>query len=140
MRRLLGTMVTAVVAVLALAPRPAVADAGVSVWIGDPCCYPHHHSHYDGPHYDGPHYGWGRPVYVMPPPMIVGPPPVVYGQPAVAWVPPGTVQASPASPDFVDGAGRTCREYQSTVMVGGVPRPSYGKACLMADGSWRIMN
>ena len=128
MRRLLGTMVTAVVAVLALVPLPAAADAGVSVWIGEPCCYPHHH------HYDGPHYGWGRPVYVMPPPVVV------YGQPSVAWVPPGTVQATPASPDFVDGAGRTCREYQSTVMVGGVPRPSYGKACLMADGSWRIMN
>ena len=127
----------AVAAISPLAASPAAADAGVSVWFGGGCCYPHHHD-----------YGWGRPVYLVPPPVVYGPPGVIYGPPPVAYpappvayaAPPGPVQASPASPDFTDRAGRTCREYQSTVTVGGVRRPSYGTACLMPDGSWRIMN
>ena len=125
------------VALLAMSPfaaSPAAADVGFSVWAGDGCCYPHHHRHY--------YPGWGRPVYVMPPPVYYGPPPVVYAAPPPVFyaVPPAPVQAVPMTPAYTDGAGRTCREYQSTVMVGGVRQPSYGTACLAADGSWRIMN
>ncbi len=130
-----ATIVTAAL-LTALPPvaSPAAADAGVSVWIGDGCCYPHRHHHY--------YSDWGRPMYLVPPPVIYAPPPMVYGAPPpVAYaVPPGSVQAAPASPDYTDRAGRTCREYQSTVTVGGVRRPSYGTACLMSDGSWRIVN
>ena len=117
--------------VLLAAPMPAAADGGVSVWVGGGCCYPHRHLYP----------GWREPVYVMPPPPVVygyGPP-VVYAPP-VAYVSPGAVQAVPASPDYVDGAGRLCREYQTTVTVGGTRQPSYGTACRMPDGSWRIMN
>ena len=132
-----GGAALAVAVALMAAPTPAAADGGVSVWVGGGCCYPHHHFYP----------GWGEPVYVMPPPPVVygyGPP-VVYGPPVtyappVAYVPPGTVQAVPASPVFLDGAGRTCREYQATITVGGTRQPSYGTACRMPDGSWRIMN
>ncbi|MEI6558306.1 MAG: hypothetical protein WCO00_07835 [Rhodospirillaceae bacterium] len=128
MKRLVWKLVAAL-AVIAphFAAAPAAADAGVSVWIGDGCCSPHRHHH---------HPGWGRPVVVMPPPVMMygAPPPVVYG------VPPGPVSAPPLSSGFIDSAGRTCREYQSTVTVGGQRQKSYGTACLAADGSWRIMN
>ena len=138
MNKLAWTMATALAATMPLIGSLAAADAGVSVWIGGGCCYPHHH------YYPG----WGRPVYMAPPPVFYGPPvvygappPVAYPAPPVAYaVPPGSVQASPASPVFTDPAGRTCREYQSTVRVGGARQPSYGTACLMPDGSWRIMN
>lgn len=36
--------------------------------------------------------------------------------------------------------GDFCREYQSTVMVGGMRQSSYGTACLQPDNSWRIVN
>lgn len=131
MNKLAWTMAAAVMAIGPLMAPPAAADAGF--WIGDGCCYPHHHHYYPG---------WGRPVYVVPPPVVYGPPVMVYGAPPpVAYaVPPGPVQAVPASPTFTDPAGRLCREYQSTVTVGGVRQPSYGTACRMPDGTWRIMN
>lgn len=34
--------------------------------------------------------------------------------------------------------GEYCREYQSVVTVGGVAQPSYGTACRMPDGQWKI--
>lgn len=49
------------------------------------------------------------------------------------------LQVSPASGPYLDGQGRTCREYQTSVVVGGVSRPAYGTACLMPDGAWRIV-
>ena len=33
-----------------------------------------------------------------------------------------------------------CREYQTTVMVGGRERHAYGTACRQPDGSWKITN
>lgn len=35
--------------------------------------------------------------------------------------------------------GRYCREYQTTVTVGGKERRAYGKACRKPDGSWKIV-
>ena len=35
--------------------------------------------------------------------------------------------------------GRYCREYQSTVVVGGRSRDAYGQACRQPDGSWKII-
>ena len=36
--------------------------------------------------------------------------------------------------------GRYCREYQTTVIVGGRSRDAYGRACLQPDGSWEIVS
>lgn len=31
-----------------------------------------------------------------------------------------------------------CREYQTTVIIGGQPKRAFGKACRMPDGSWKM--
>lgn len=36
--------------------------------------------------------------------------------------------------------GNYCREYQTTVTVGGKTQQAYGNACRMPDGQWKIMN
>lgn len=36
--------------------------------------------------------------------------------------------------------GRYCREYQTTVTVGGETQKAYGTACREPDGSWRVVN
>ena len=35
---------------------------------------------------------------------------------------------------------RYCREYQTTVTVGGDVKKAYGKACRQPDGSWKIVS
>lgn len=35
--------------------------------------------------------------------------------------------------------GRYCREYQTTINVGGKNQQAYGRACRMPDGQWRIV-
>lgn len=35
-------------------------------------------------------------------------------------------------------AGGPCREYQTTIIVGGEPRQGVGRACRLQDGSWEI--
>lgn len=37
-----------------------------------------------------------------------------------------------------DAAGRFCREYQTTIVVGGRAEQAYGTACRQPDGSWRM--
>ncbi len=32
-----------------------------------------------------------------------------------------------------------CREYQSSIIVGGKPQETWGQACRRPDGSWEIM-
>lgn len=71
--------------------------------------------------------------------MVYPPPPVYAPSPRVVYVEPPPVQAIPTSPPFTDGAGRYCREYQTTVTVGGAAQPGFGTACLMPDGQWRIV-
>ena len=93
----------------------------------------HHHRHHHPRHYYGPafHYGYYHypPVYYPPPPRVVYVP-----------APPPVMSAVPASPVYRAPNGQYCREYQSTVSVGGVPQPSYGTACQQPDGSWRVVN
>lgn len=75
-------------------------------------------------------------VYPAPPPVIYRPGPrVVYVEPP----PVQPVQVTPTSPPYTDPQGRYCREYQSTVVVAGQAQPSFGTACLMPDGQWRIV-
>lgn len=35
--------------------------------------------------------------------------------------------------------GRVCREFQTTVVVGGKQQQAYGTACQQSDGSWQIV-
>lgn len=35
---------------------------------------------------------------------------------------------------------RYCREYQTTVTIGGEQKKAYGKACRMPDGQWKIVS
>lgn len=74
-------------------------------------------------------------VYPSPPPRVI------YAQPSprVVFMDPAPVQAIPMSPPYTDNQGRYCREYQSTLIVGGMSQPGYGTACLQPDGSWRIV-
>lgn len=39
-----------------------------------------------------------------------------------------------------DSTGHYCREYQSTVTVGGKTEQAYGTACRQPDGTWKIIN
>jgi hypothetical protein len=74
----------------------------------------------------------GTPVYVYPPPAVVYAPRPVYVAPAPVYVvpPPAQVVVAPTS---------TCRSYQTTVVVGGVPHQVAGTACRQPDGSWRVV-
>jgi surface antigen len=38
-----------------------------------------------------------------------------------------------------DAAGNYCREFQSTVTIGGQPQQAYGTACRQPDGSWKVV-
>ena len=38
-----------------------------------------------------------------------------------------------------DSSGNLCREYQTTVTVGGKTEQAYGTACRQADGSWKVV-
>lgn len=38
-----------------------------------------------------------------------------------------------------DASGNYCREFQTTVMIGGQPQQAYGQACRQADGSWKVV-
>lgn len=143
---------TAALLVAGLAPRPAAADSfsfGYSTgpWHGRPWYdnnYRHgRHGYRDSYAYRGGY--WGPPAYrprvvvVQPPPVryYVPPPPVVYA-PAPYGGP--NLSAVPASPVYQAQNGQYCREYQATVVVAGVPQASYGTACLMPDGAWRVVN
>jgi len=110
----------------------------VSIGIGVAPVFPAYGYSEPPPRYYGPH------RYYRPPPVVMyapPPPPVVlYGQPpAVVYAPP-PVAADPAGPAYRSANGRQCREYQSTVMIDGRPQPTFGTACLMADGTWRIVD
>lgn len=52
---------------------------------------------------------------------------------ACAPVPPRAVPVAVAAPP-----PQSCREFNTSVMVGGAPQRAYGTACLQPDGSWRI--
>jgi len=45
-----------------------------------------------------------------------------------------------ATKEGVSDSGKTCREFQQSVTVGGKTEQAYGTACLQDDGSWEIAN
>ena len=74
------------------------------------------------------------------------PPPAgyyAYQQPAyrgaTAYTPPPAppVVAAPPAPAF---SANYCRDFNQKIVIDGVERNAYGKACLQPDGSWRIVN
>lgn len=89
------------------------------------------------PGYYYPYYDYPPAYYYPPPPVVYAPPPVAY-TPAPA--PAAPVVGTPASAPYTASNGQTCREYQTTVTVGGQPQDTRGTACLQPDGTWRIVN
>jgi hypothetical protein len=75
-----------------------------------------------------------QPAYYTPPPQTVyAPAPAgYYGQ--------EPLPATPASDVYQTQSGQYCREYASTVRVGGQLQQGYGTACLGEDGAWRVVN
>ena len=63
----------------------------------------------------------------------------------IAWENPGNAGA-PASGSTVitrqgtDQQGRTCREFQQTVTIGGNEAQSYGTACRDGNGDWKLVS
>jgi surface antigen len=41
---------------------------------------------------------------------------------------------------YQTGEGNYCREYQTTIVVGGQPQTGTGTACRQPDGTWRIVS
>ncbi len=41
---------------------------------------------------------------------------------------------------YQSASGENCREYQTTVMVGGKQEKAYGTACRQSNGSWKVIN
>ena len=90
---------------------------------------------YVAPYPAYPYYAYPPPVYGVPAPAYVGPP--AYYAPPPAYVsPPPSYMSPPAS---APAAGGQCREYQTTIDVGGRPQQAVGLTCQQPDGSWRIM-
>lgn len=61
---------------------------------------------------------------------------------SIAWNNPDSGHYGTVTPmrTFEQAPGQYCREYQQTVNVGGQQQSSYGTACRMPDGSWKVMN
>ncbi len=60
----------------------------------------------------------------------------------ITWSNPDSGNSGTVTPvrEGRDNTGNTCREYQSTVTVGGKTEQAYGTACRQPDGSWKIVN
>jgi surface antigen len=41
--------------------------------------------------------------------------------------------------DGTDAAGTWCREYRTTVTVGGLAQQAFGTACRQPDGTWKVV-
>lgn len=82
----------------------------------------------------------GATLLAQPPAYYTPPPQVVYAPPPSAYYDQAPIQAVPASEVYRTSSGQYCREYQSTIRVGGQIQHGYGTACLGEDGDWRVVN
>ena len=57
------------------------------------------------------------------------------------WQNPNTGHSGTVTPTatHTGSTGQPCREFITTVMIGGVEQQGYGTACRQADGSWKIV-
>lgn len=46
-------------------------------------------------------------------------------------------QAAPQAPQATAPAELECREFQTTVTIGGKPEKAYGRSCRQPDGTWK---
>ena len=60
----------------------------------------------------------------------------------ISWNNPDSGNSGTYTPvrDGYDSGGAYCREYQTTVTVGGKVQEAYGTACQQPDGSWKVVN
>jgi surface antigen len=60
----------------------------------------------------------------------------------ITWSNPETGHSGTVTPtrQGTDQGGNQCREYQSTVTIGGKTEQAYGTACRQPDGSWKVVN
>jgi surface antigen len=58
-----------------------------------------------------------------------------------SWNNPNTGHSGTVTPTatHIASTGQPCREFTTTVIVGGVEQQGYGTACRQADGSWKIV-
>ena len=58
----------------------------------------------------------------------------------IRWRNPDSGNSGTVTPTrtYQTASGRNCREYQTTVTVGGRNRDAYGTACRQGDGTWKI--
>ena len=57
----------------------------------------------------------------------------------IVWNQGGATGSVTAVREGTSTAGRTCREFQQTVTIGGKSEQAYGTACLQADGAWEVV-
>jgi len=57
------------------------------------------------------------------------------------WQNPNTGHSGTVTPTatHIGSTGQPCREFITTVTIGGVEQQGYGTACRQADGSWKIV-
>ena len=60
----------------------------------------------------------------------------------ISWTNPESGNSGTVTPtrEGRDAAGNQCREYRTTVKVGGKEEEAYGTACRQPDGSWKVVN
>ncbi len=60
---------------------------------------------------------------------------------AADWVNPDTGRAGTVVPTrtFTGAAGQPCREFVTTITIGGQDQQGYGTACRQPDGSWQVV-
>lgn len=60
----------------------------------------------------------------------------------IVWSNPESGHSGSVTPvrQGTDSTGNQCREYQSTVTIGGKTEQAYGTACRQPDGSWKVVN
>lgn len=58
------------------------------------------------------------------------------------WVNPDTGNSGGVTPvrTFSDSQGQPCREFISTIVIGGQQQQGYGTACRQPDGTWQIVS
>ncbi len=57
----------------------------------------------------------------------------------IAWNDAGAAGSVSVLREGRSSSGKTCREFQQTVTVGGRSEQAYGTACLQPDGAWQIV-